>query len=267
MVSQAHRSGSQGVYSSHWFSLASLVPGQRGGPLQPLLYSGCWFLGVLLQIPFFLSVFIWVHRATICTTLRHLGGSSLSDDPLHQDLVRSASIRDASNPRRTPSWTFSWYSLPCVSPHTNLFVKFLSSISLSDLCFLWPSPLAENVLRCMPWTVCPQMWHLSQMDLFPTVSFPSSLLRTSLLVTLPPSSMSSPSPPFSALTTKSVPFAPSRPWRFTGGGPTLFARPVAASSSPGMKATLRTSDRPACLGGQHNWLQLPMRGWAQTCRG
>ena len=82
-----------------------------------------------------------------------------------------------------------------------------------SLKYLTPSPLAENLLRCLPWVVCPRdgiwarwiclplRWHMSQMDLYPTASFPSSSLQG----TLPLSSMPSPSPPLFALTTKSVP--------------------------------------------------------------
>ena len=51
----------------------------------------------------------------------------------------------------------------------------------------------------------PSRCYMSQMDLFPTVSFQSSSLRASLQGPLPLSTMPSPSPPVFALTTKSVP--------------------------------------------------------------
>ena len=193
IVSQAHCSGTQGVYFSHWSCWLRWSQDNH----SPSCIQVANFLA-LLSTDLFLSQHLLSRSIVQPFALPSLNW----DDPLLRDL----------------------------------FMKFLWNISLSKLFFLWPLPLAEGVVRCMLWAVCTQMLHLSQMDLFPSGFFPSSLLRTSLWGTLPPSSMSSPSPPFSALTTKTVLFAPSWPWGFTGGRPALFARPVAASSSPGTKA-------------------------------
>ena len=130
MVAQAHRSGTQGVYSSHWSRWLRWSQDNQVDPHNPSRIQVANFLAYLSTDLSLSASSIKVHRAAICTTLRQLGGPSLSDDPLLRDLVRSASIRDARNPRRTPSWDlFLVLSALCLAPYEpirEISLKFLT---------------------------------------------------------------------------------------------------------------------------------------------
>ena len=130
MVSQAHRSGTQGVYSSHWSCWLRWSQDNRVDPRNPSHIQAANFLAFLSTDLSLSASSIKVHRAAICTTLRQLGGPSLSDDPLLWDLVRSASIRDARNPRCTASWdlflVLSALRLATYEPIREISLKFLT---------------------------------------------------------------------------------------------------------------------------------------------
>ena len=194
----------KGSTPPHWSRWLRWSQDNQVDPHNPSYIQVANFLAFLSTDLSLSASSITVHRAAICTTLRQLGGPSLSDDPLFRDLVCSASIRDARNPRRTPSWdlflVLSALRLAPYEPIREISLKFLT-LKTGFLVALASGQRCSEVHAGLPSDVASE----------PDGSFSLRFLPEFLQGTLPPSSLSSPLPPFSALTTKTVLFAPSGP--------------------------------------------------------
>ena len=140
LVSQAHRSGTQGVYSSHWSRWSQWCTDNQVDPLSPSQIQFANFLAHLHSDLSLSASSIKVHRAAVSTTLRQLGHSSFSDDPLLRDVVQGVSTLEARNPKRAPAWdlflVLSALRLPPYEPihqaslkHLTLKTAFLTSLA------------------------------------------------------------------------------------------------------------------------------------------
>ena len=234
MVSQAHRLGTQGVYSSHWSRWLRWSQDNQVDPCIPSRIQVANFVAFLSTDLSISASSIKVHRAAICTTLRQLGGPSLSDDPLLRDLVCSASIRDARNPRRTPSWdlllVLSALWLAPYEPIREIPLKFLTLKTVFLVALASGQRCSEvHALSGLPSDVASD----------PDGSFSLSFLPEFLAKNQSPGD---PSPVIhiKALTSILCPddedctLCPVRAMRIYRRRPALFARPTAASSSPGV---------------------------------
>ena len=104
LVSRAHRSGTNSVYSSHWKRWVGFCTSKGISPSNPSEVQLANFLAYLSHDCKLSASSVRVYRAAICTTLRQLGSKSFPGSSLLRDLVRGASLKEARTPKRLPAW-------------------------------------------------------------------------------------------------------------------------------------------------------------------
>ena len=133
MVSHAHCSGNQVVYSSHWSRWLQWSQVNQVDPCNPSCIQVADFLAFLSTDLSLSASSIRVRCAVVCSTLCLPGSPTFSDDPLLRDLVHSASVGDARNPRHTSAWTLFLVLSPlCLSPHERICEVSLKQLSFTS---------------------------------------------------------------------------------------------------------------------------------------
>ena len=144
LVEHAHCPGTQGVYSVHWDGWVRWCADHSVPPHNPSSCDLANFLAFLSCVKGLSASSVKVHRSAVCTTIRQMGGPTVSDDPL-QDLVRGAALAETKSPRRIPSWdlflVLSALYLPPYEPlkrsslkHLTLETAFLVSLASGRRC-------------------------------------------------------------------------------------------------------------------------------------
>ena len=145
LVDCAHRPGTQGVYSAHWDGWVRWCADRSVPPHSPSSCDLENFLAFLSCDKGLSASLVKMHLSAVCTTIRQMGGSTFSDDPLLRDLVRGAALAEAKSPHRIPSWdlflVLSALRLPPYEPlkqsslkHLTLKTTFLVSFSSGRRC-------------------------------------------------------------------------------------------------------------------------------------
>ena len=103
LVTSAHRSGTNAIYSSHWKRWVNWCKVNSVPPAEPTELQVAEFLGFLRGQKLSTST-LRCYRAAICTTLRQIGSEFFPDSPLLKDVIRGSSLKEARTPRRLPAW-------------------------------------------------------------------------------------------------------------------------------------------------------------------
>ena len=130
LVSSAHRSGTNAVYSSHWKRWLDFCNSKGILPSKPSEIELANFLAYLFHDCKLSASSVRVYRAAICTTLRQLGSESFPNSPLLRDLIRGVSIKEARTPKRLPAWDlFLVLASLREAPYEPLFSADLKSLT------------------------------------------------------------------------------------------------------------------------------------------
>ena len=116
MASQTHRSGTQGIYSSHSSHWLQWPHDNQADPCNPSRIQVANFLAALYTDLSLSASSVKVYSAAIYTTL---GSPSFSDDPSlgTRFFLRQSGMQETLG--LLQHGTFLWFSLLCVFPHTN----------------------------------------------------------------------------------------------------------------------------------------------------
>lgn len=104
LISKAHRPGTQSVYASHWGSWLDWCALHSVDPHNPSSINLANFLASLSADRGLSASSLSAHRAAISSTIRQMGGPSLSDAPLLRDIVRGAALSAPRSAKRAPAW-------------------------------------------------------------------------------------------------------------------------------------------------------------------
>ena len=130
LVQHAHRSGTQGLYESHWKSWSEWCEGHGVAPHSPSSVELSTYLGHLFKDRHLSPSSVRCHKSAVSTTIRQLGGPSFSDDPLLRDVIKGMSAEDAKSPKRFPAWdlflVLASLRLPPYEPLRECPLKLLS---------------------------------------------------------------------------------------------------------------------------------------------
>ena len=130
LVEHAHRPGTKRLYKARWDAWCKWCEENDISPVSPSQVKLANYLAFLSKKKKLSASTVKGHRASICTTLRQLGRTSFSDDPLLKDLVKGMLLKEARSPRRFPAWDIfvvlkSLRSFP-FEPLDSCELKFLS---------------------------------------------------------------------------------------------------------------------------------------------
>ena len=104
LLAHAHRPGTQNSYDSCWRRWQEWCREKNRDPIRPSKFDLANFLAFLHTDVKLSSSSIKVHKAAICSSLRQLGRSSYSNDPLIISVLKGASQSDSKVRRRVPAW-------------------------------------------------------------------------------------------------------------------------------------------------------------------
>ena len=104
LVEHAHRPGTKKLYRARWGAWVSWCERNDVSPASPSQVELANYLAFLSLKKKLSASTVKGHRASICTTLRQMGRSSFSEDPLLKDLVKGMLLKEARTPRRFPAW-------------------------------------------------------------------------------------------------------------------------------------------------------------------
>ena len=129
LMEQAHCPGTQNVYSAHWDGWVRLCADHSVPPHNPSSCHLANFLAFLSWDKGLSASSVKMHRSTVCTSIRQMGGPTFSGDPLLRNLVRCAGLAEAKSPRQTPSWGL-FLVLSALCPYKPLKQSSLKHLTL-----------------------------------------------------------------------------------------------------------------------------------------
>ena len=104
LISKSHRPGTQAAYASHWATWLEWCNRNTINSLDPSAVDLANFLGFLITEKGLSPSSVSAHRSAVSSTIRQMGGPSLSDCPLLRDIIRGASLSNPRSAKRAPAW-------------------------------------------------------------------------------------------------------------------------------------------------------------------
>ena len=104
LLAYAHRSSTQNSYESCWKRWVEWCKVNSKDPLRPSKVTLANFLAFLHTDLKLSSSSLKVHKAAVCASLRQLGRSSYSNDPLIINIIKGVTQTDSTKRRRVPAW-------------------------------------------------------------------------------------------------------------------------------------------------------------------
>ena len=130
LVSHAHRSSTQSSYDSCWNRWLEWSKDNKIDPTKPSRADLANFLASLHSDLKLSPSSIKVHKAAICYSLRQLGRSSYSNDPLIASIIKGVAQSGSTQRRRVPAWdlflVLAHLREPPFEPLNSLNLKFLT---------------------------------------------------------------------------------------------------------------------------------------------
>ena len=130
LIAQAHRTSTQNSYDSCWKTWLRWCKDNKKDPVRPSKVHLANFLAFLHTGLKLSPSSIKVHKAAVCSSLRQLGRSSYSNDPLITSLIRGISQGSSARRVRVPAWdlflVLAHLRNPPFEPVNTINLKFLT---------------------------------------------------------------------------------------------------------------------------------------------
>ena len=132
LVSEAHLPSTERNYESMWSRWLAWSADNGVSPTEPRSIQLANFLAYLSTVLHLSASSVKMHRSAVRTTIRQLGGPSLSSNSV-RDLIRGVNARQASQPRRMHLPLSRDGSRPWFKKHINLLVLTCAILELMRL--------------------------------------------------------------------------------------------------------------------------------------